>query len=171
VASQAPPVVPPPPTSYHRVRPSHRPPPDPEGKWGKREYSRSNGLPGCPHTLHPPRRLRHLASTERNHHADQPLQLKGGDRGRGSSRGQTGDLLGCHPTHHAASATPCIAAGPSARRHPPPLNLVAVPPNPASLGHPLAGSGLLVLPGSASPPCVDTLLMGMSPNRICRPVA
>jgi hypothetical protein len=123
---------------------------------------RPNGLPGCPHTLHPPRRLHHPAD-------DQPLQPEGGDGGRGSSRGQTGGLLGYHPTHHAASTTPCAATGPSARRRPPPPNVAAVSPDSASLCRPPAGSGLLALPGAASPPCIISPSMGTSPNQIYRP--
>jgi hypothetical protein len=74
-----------------------------------------------------------------------------------------GGLPGCHPTHHAASATPCVTTGPSVRRCLPPLNPAVVSPDPTSLRRPLAGFGLLAQPGSASPP------MGTSPNWIYRP--
>jgi hypothetical protein len=74
-----------------------------------------------------------------------------------------GGLPGCQPTHHAASATPCVTTGPSVRRCLPPLNPAVVSPDPTSLRRPLAGFGLLAQPGSASPP------MGTSPNWIYRP--
>jgi hypothetical protein len=109
-ASHAPPVAPPPPSSCHRARSPHQPPPDPEGRRGKREQPWPNGLPGCPHTLHPPRRLHRPAATEDDRCVDQPLQPEG-ETEEGEQPRPTGGLPGCCPTRHTATATPCAAVG------------------------------------------------------------
>jgi hypothetical protein len=107
-ASCAPPVAPPPPTSCHRARSPHQPPPDPEGRRGKREQPRPNSLPDCPHMLHPPRRLRHPAATEGDRRADQPLQPEGETKEGGAAKANGGPprLLSARHT-----ATPRAAAG------------------------------------------------------------
>jgi hypothetical protein len=109
-ASCAPPIAPPPPTSCHRARSPHQPPPDPEGRRGKREQPRPNGLPGCPHTLHPPRCLRCPAATEGDRRADQPLQPEGE-----TEEGRAAEANGGPPrllsARHAATATPRAATG------------------------------------------------------------
>jgi hypothetical protein len=147
-ASRAPPVTSPPPTSCHRARSPHQPPPDPEGRRGKREQPRPNGLLSCPHTLHPPRRLRRPAATEGDRRADQPLQPEGETEEGGAAEANGGPprLLSHPPRRHRH---PTCSRRASAHRRP----LLSSP----------AGSSLLALPGAASP------LKRMSPNRIYRP--
>jgi hypothetical protein len=162
-ASHAPPVTPPPPpTSCHRTRSPHQPPPDPEGRRGKREQSRPNGLLGCPHTLHPPRLLRRPAAIKCDRRADQPLQPKGETEEGGATEANGGPprLLSHPPRRHRY---PTCSRQASARRFSLPPSPATEPPDPASLRRPPAGSSLLVLPGAASPP------KRTSPNRIYRP--
>jgi hypothetical protein len=170
VASHAPPVAPPPPTRCHRVRSSHQPPLDLEGRQGKREQPRPNGLLGCPHTLHPPRRLHHPAATEGDRRADQPLQPKGETEEGGAVEAHRGPprLLSHLPRHHRH---PTCSRQASARKCPPLPSLAAKPSDPASLRRPPAGSSLLTLPGAASPPRHTSPPKRTSPNRIYRPAA
>jgi hypothetical protein len=169
-ASHAPLVVPPPPTSCHRARSPHQPPPDPEGRRGKREQPRPNGLPGCPHTLHPPRRLRRPAATEGDRRADQPLQPEGETEEGGAVEANGGPprLLSHPPRRHRH---PTCSRRASAHRRPLPSSPAAEPPDPASLRRPPAGSSLLALPGAASPPHGSSPPKRTSPNRIYRPAA
>jgi hypothetical protein len=122
-----------------------------------------NGLPGSPHTLHPPRRfaiqLPPSAIVVSTSHCNQRGRWRKGEQPR-----PNGGLRGCQAT----SATPCATAGLSTHRRPPPPNPAAVPPNPAALHHLSVGSNLLAMPGATSPPRVASPLMGTSPNRIYR---
>jgi hypothetical protein len=149
-----PPVAPPTPTSCHQTRPSHQPPSDPKGRRGKREPPRPNGLPHCPHTLHPPHHLRHPATTERDRRADQLLQPEGEIEKGGAAEAKRGasklpSHLSCHLHHPICSRRPECAQTPIVAKS---SRSVALLPDPGSLHRPPTGSGLLTLSGVASPP-------------------